>query len=614
MQRIEGEATRMSGLVEDLLTLARLDNRRPMQMEPIDLTVIAGDVVQDARARDTTHTLRLTGLAGQRLGPATVDGDDARLRQVVTNLVANALQHTPAGTSITVSVGTEDDRCRVEVADNGPGVAPEAMPHLFERFYRTDPARGRQATGGHGLGLAIVAAIAQAHGGRTGVAPTPGGGATFVLDLPVPHRPLMTCPRRCHEQHPELPHGSPEPTWHSEPHGPASGQAPVWESPQQQKPPRKRRRGVWVVLAVMVLVIALLGTAAMMTLRSGVQTSDFSQNSGLPQGADAPRAPVEQADASAPDWSATAAAVSPSVVSIAVASGRSGGEGSGVVFDSEGHVLTNHHVVAAAGNGGTILVTLADKRVFEAKIDGSDAATDLAVLSLQGAPEDLRPISAGDDRQLKVGQPVMAIGNPLGLSGTVTTGIVSALNRPVSTTQESQGQNPFGGQQQGELVVTNAIQTSAAINPGNSGGALVDASGKLVGINSSIASLSQQSGNIGIGFAIPVTEAQAVAKQLMESGKVKHPYLGVRLTDAIATEGQTKRRAAGIASVETGTPAAAGGLRDGDAVIAIDGTPVDSSLSLTAQVRARTVGTPTKLTILRDGQRQDIQVNLAERN
>lgn len=194
MGRIEGEATRMSVLVEDLLTLARLDNRRPMRIEPVDLTVVASDIVQDARARTDSHHLRLTGLGGRHLGPTIVDGDDARLRQVVTNLVANALQHTPPGTTVTVAVGREDDRCRVEVVDNGPGVDPERLPHLFERFYRADPARGRRPTGGHGLGLAIVAAIVQAHGGRTGVAPTPDGGATFVVDLPSSHQPPEEMP------------------------------------------------------------------------------------------------------------------------------------------------------------------------------------------------------------------------------------------------------------------------------------------------------------------------------------------------------------------------------------------------------------------------------------
>ncbi|MDO5626835.1 MAG: HAMP domain-containing sensor histidine kinase [Mobilicoccus sp.] len=184
MQRIEGEATRMSGLVDDLLTLARLDNRRPMQIVPVDLTVIASDVVQDARARGTSHTIRLTGIDGHPLGPATVDGDDARLRQVVTNLVSNAVHHTPAGTSVTVRVGCDGDRCRVEVADNGPGIPEDQQQHVFERFYRTDPARGRRPVGGHGLGLAIVAAIVSAHGGRCGVTSTSGGGATFIVDLP----------------------------------------------------------------------------------------------------------------------------------------------------------------------------------------------------------------------------------------------------------------------------------------------------------------------------------------------------------------------------------------------------------------------------------------------
>lgn len=425
------------------------------------------------------------------------------------------------------------------------------------------------------------------------------------------------------------PHGSgPEPTWHTDPSTPrpqgqpdAWGAAPAATSPTAPQsayaspPPRRRRRGMWAAL-ILALALIVLGAVAMQGLGfNKTAPSPLQQSGGLPEAGHAPAAPVQQADASAPDWSATAAAVSPSVVSISVESGNSGGEGSGVIYDSSGHVLTNHHVVAPAGQGGTILVTLADKRVFDATIVGTDAATDLAILSLKNAPDDLRPITPGDDSDIKVGQPVMAIGNPLGLSGTVTTGIVSALNRPVSTTQDAPGgdQGPFGGGQQGELVVTNAIQTSAAINPGNSGGALVDVSGTLIGINSAIASLSQQSGNIGIGFAIPVREAQSVAKQLIETGKVAHPFLGVQLRNAVASEGSTKRRAAGIAVVEPGTPAASAGLESGDAVIAIDGVPVDSSLSLTAQVRAREVGQETTLSIVRGGQRKDIKVTLAER-
>ncbi|WP_168582293.1 sensor histidine kinase [Gephyromycinifex aptenodytis] len=185
MQRIEGEATRMSGLVEDLLLLARMDNRRPMAMGDVDLTVLAGDAVQDAQARGGAHPVRLAGVAGHPLGPVLVHGDDARLRQVVTNLLTNAVHHTPDGTPITVRVGCLDGRARVEVADSGPGIPAAQMPHVFERFFRSDPARGRRPSGGHGLGLAIVAAIVEAHGGRTGVTTTPGGGATFIVDLPL---------------------------------------------------------------------------------------------------------------------------------------------------------------------------------------------------------------------------------------------------------------------------------------------------------------------------------------------------------------------------------------------------------------------------------------------
>lgn len=184
MVRIESEATRMAGLVEDLLTLARMDNRRPMQLASVDLTVVAGDAVQDARARVSDRSIRLLGLDDSGLAPTVLHGDEARLRQVVTNLLANSVQHTPAGSPIEVLVGPRGEHIRLEVRDHGAGIPPEDISRVFERFYRKDPARGRQEQGGHGLGLAIVAAIVASHGGRVGVAPTRGGGATFVVDLP----------------------------------------------------------------------------------------------------------------------------------------------------------------------------------------------------------------------------------------------------------------------------------------------------------------------------------------------------------------------------------------------------------------------------------------------
>ena len=189
MRRIEDEAVRMGGLVEDLLLLTRLDSQRPLERGPVDLTVLAADAVQDARALDSTRRVRLLGLSGD-LAPTTIEGDEARLRQVVTNLVGNAVNHTPPGTDIEIAVGKVSTtggtgRAKLEVRDHGEGVDPVKARKVFERFYRADASRGRGNGGGNGLGLAIVAAIVGAHGGRVGVAATPGGGATFIVDLPT---------------------------------------------------------------------------------------------------------------------------------------------------------------------------------------------------------------------------------------------------------------------------------------------------------------------------------------------------------------------------------------------------------------------------------------------
>jgi len=186
MSRIEGEAGRMGGLVEDLLVLARLDDQRPLTITPVDLTVLAADAAQDARVIDPSRPIEVLGLDGP-LGPTTAPADDAKLRQLVANLVSNALNHTPAGTPLEIAVGTRrsEGLAVLEVRDHGPGVDPQKARKVFERFYRADPSRARGAGGGNGLGLAIAAAIVAAHRGRIGVAETPGGGATFVVELPT---------------------------------------------------------------------------------------------------------------------------------------------------------------------------------------------------------------------------------------------------------------------------------------------------------------------------------------------------------------------------------------------------------------------------------------------
>lgn len=409
-----------------------------------------------------------------------------------------------------------------------------------------------------------------------------------------------------------------------------SGQHTYTTTPVMTKASARRR---WDLPAVAVLAALLAGGAVygVDALHNG--DSANGQAPGITSSTVA--APVAQANASAPDWATTASAVSPSVVSITVTSGSSGDQGSGVIVDKAGHIVTNNHVVSGAGTGAKVTVTLNDSRVYAAKVVGKDASTDLAVIQLQKAPNDLTPITFGNASSLKVGQPVMAIGNPLGLSGTVTTGIVSALNRPVTTqdttTPQQQQQDPFGGgdgsggsggsggssgqSQAANPVVTNAVQTSAAINPGNSGGALVNSSGQLVGINSAIASLgstdsSGQSGSIGIGFAIPSNEVKSIANQLIKTGKAEHAYMGVSTVDATVSDGSAKQAGAGIASVVSSSPAAKAGLKKGDTIVAIDGESVDSSLALVGQVHERSVGQKTAFTIVRDGKRQMIDIVL----
>jgi two-component system OmpR family sensor kinase len=184
MRRIEDEAARMGLLVEDLLMLARLDEERPARTEPVDLTVIAADAVQDARAIAPDRAVTLLGLAGP-LAPTPLAGDERQLRQVVTNLVGNALNHTPAGSPVEIAVGTRESWAVIEVRDHGPGIDPDQAGRVFERFFRADPSRQRGLGGGTGLGLAIVAAIVERHEGRVGVSETAGGGATFVVELPA---------------------------------------------------------------------------------------------------------------------------------------------------------------------------------------------------------------------------------------------------------------------------------------------------------------------------------------------------------------------------------------------------------------------------------------------
>ena len=383
---------------------------------------------------------------------------------------------------------------------------------------------------------------------------------------------------------------------------------------------RRRRGPGWFALVASVLVASLLGAGGAVTAvrymdARGGHASSHSSTAPTAIATGSTTKTVNSAG-QAPDWEAVSAAVSNAVVSIAIATDKGTALGSGVIFDKEGHIITNNHVVASASQ---IQVTLADGRVYEAETTGTDPATDLAVIQLKDAPDDLTVAQLGDSDKLTTGQDVMAIGNPLGLSSTVTTGIVSALDRPVVNAQGEGGEGDSGGGSSASAVYTNAIQIDAAINPGNSGGPLFDEKGRVIGITSSIATMGSSSsgeagsGSIGIGFAIPVKLADKVAKQLIESGSATHAYLGVSLdTDAAEADG-AKRAGARITSVESGSPADKAGLKKGDVVIAIDGKTTSQGSALTGYVRQYSANDKVKLAVIRDSKKQDIDVTLAER-
>ncbi|MGD8201588.1 S1C family serine protease [Ornithinimicrobium sp. W1679] len=382
-----------------------------------------------------------------------------------------------------------------------------------------------------------------------------------------------------------------------------------------------RRWGDVVAASLLSAVLASGGTYAVVQATDAGDPAPAPSTSAdaVPAAQDPTSAPEEDGAADGTtvsfagdqDWAAVASSVTPGVVSIDVVGRQGQGSGSGVVWDTEGHVVTNAHVV---GSAEQVQVVLSDGRRYQASVVGQDPSSDLAVLALENAPAGLEPVRVGDDGVLAVGDPVMAIGNPLGLSGTVTTGIVSALDRPVTT--QATGTTP-GGAPVATEVVTNAIQTSAAINPGNSGGALVNAAGELVGINSSIAALpaagQSQAGSIGIGFAIPATKVRVIADQLIADGTAEHAFLGVGLRDGAAEIDGAALTGAQVSQVEPGSPAAGAGIEDDDLVVAIDGEQVPSAIALVGQVRERASGEEVELDVVRDGERLQVTVTLATR-
>ena len=381
--------------------------------------------------------------------------------------------------------------------------------------------------------------------------------------------------------------------------------------------PKNSRRGAIVAGAVAAAVVG--GGIGAATMGIAGRANDTTPTKAVAQ---APAAPHPTAKQPAGSVEQVAAKVMPSVVKLKIdMGGGQGDEGSGIVLSADGVILTNNHVVAPAagedqgarpasadstdGGGATKTVTFSNGQTAPFTIVGTDPTGDLAIVRAQGV-SGLTPITIGSSKDVKVGQQVVAIGSPLGLQGTVTTGIVSALDRPVAA----------GDGSGGDVTVLDAIQTDAAINPGNSGGALVNMNGELIGVNSAIASMGGgdagsgggQAGSIGLGFAIPADQAKRIADELVSTGTAAHGSLGVQLSNDA-----TKSAGAAITGVVDGSPAAAAGLPSGAVITKIDGQIIDGPEALVAAVRSKAPGDNVTVTYLdASGAAQTTQVTLGK--
>ncbi len=400
------------------------------------------------------------------------------------------------------------------------------------------------------------------------------------------------------------PVGEQHPSPYPPPHQPAHAGSPYGSSyPPSTQPypvssgptPVRAKVPAWMLPAVAVtaLVLGLTGGA----IAASVISENSSGSGGVLSVQRRTAAPLPADNGSI---AAVAEKVLPSTVQIvAEYDGRDqGATGSGFVIDTSGHIITNNHVVAQADqDGGPIEIIDQDGHHFKATVVGRSTVYDIAVLKAPKA-KDLTPAALGSAAQMRVGETVVAIGSPLGLSATVTSGIVSAVDRPV-TTGEGQDDNSY----------INAVQTDAAINPGNSGGPLVDLQGQVVGVNSAIASLgsqlaSDQGGSIGVGFAIPIEQVQVTTNQILRTGKAQYPIIGANVRGTKKLDGAT------IESVTPGMPAEDADLKAGDVIRKVDGKPVSGSIDLVVAIRSHVPGEKVTLTVERGGKTFQVKVDL----
>ncbi|MEU8861027.1 S1C family serine protease [Streptomyces umbrinus] len=390
--------------------------------------------------------------------------------------------------------------------------------------------------------------------------------------------------------------------------GGEDGSGDTWGSAYQQPAPKPKSGGRGgLVAAVLVAALVAGGVGGGIGYWAADRNDDSTGSTTVAasqSGGDLKRDPGTVAN--------VAATALPSTVTIeAEGSNGEGGTGTGFVFDTQGHILTNNHVVAEAVDNGKLSATFSNGKKYDAEVVGHAQGYDVAVIKLKNAPNDLKPLHLGNSDKIAVGDSTIAIGAPFGLSNTVTTGIISAKNRPVASSD---------GSAQSKASYMSALQTDASINPGNSGGPLLDANGAVIGINSAIQSSSgglggtSQSGSIGLGFAIPINQAKTVAQQLIKTGKPVYPVIGASVSLEEGTGAKiTEQGASGSDAVTPNGPAAKAGLKPGDVITKLDDRVIDSGPTLIGEIWTHKPGDTVKLTYTRNGKQQTAEVTLGQR-
>ncbi|MEV7951757.1 trypsin-like peptidase domain-containing protein [Streptomyces rubiginosohelvolus] len=547
-----------------------------------------------------------------------------------------SLPRTPAAQDAPPAHDSAQDTARLPVHDTGATPGGPAAPGAFG-------ASGSDGASGVSDAGAPAAAPAHAeaprhnptHQGAPGSAGTPayGQGAAHPTPnqpphpaQPPQHSPYGTNP--AYGAEPDLPAGAaswppPPPAVPSYAGGDAGhasggignggGHGPVWGAPV---PPgtdpaggrsgKSKAGGLVAAVAVAALVAGGVGGAL------GFWAADRNDNgssgsSTTVSASDTPKDLKRPAGTVA----GVAAKALPSVVTIDAQGGDGeGGTGTGFVYDKEGHLLTNNHVVASAAESGELSATFSDGKKYAAEVVGRAQGYDVAVLKLKNPPQGLAPLPLGNSESVAVGDSTIAIGAPFGLSNTVTTGIISAKNRPVASGDGQSNKNSY----------MSALQTDASINPGNSGGPLLDATGAVIGINSAIQSTGgglgqSQAGSIGLGFAIPINQAKNVAEQLIKTGKPVYPVIGATVTMEEKTGGAaiSAEGAGGTPAVTPNGPAAKAGLKAGDVITKFNDTVIDSGPTLIGEIWTRKPGEKVTLTYERDGKEATAEVTLGQR-